>query len=198
MQELPILCGLEATGQTRACPSRVRPTRTSRRGNRVNKRACLVVVGLTAAAWLTGCSFFGNQGPEFTNWEPELSPDGGTLVYESVSEKTLELYVRDLGTGTERRLTENDVEDWSPSWSPTGDRIVFASRRDENVDVYLLDVETTETERVTTHEDDDINPNWGIDGRIYFNSNRSGLWEIYAIDPDGSNLTKITETQVAD
>jgi len=164
----------------------------------VNKRACLVVVGLTAAAWLTGCSFFGNQGPEFTNWEPELSPDGGTLVYESVSEKTLELYVRDLGTGTERRLTENDVEDWSPSWSPTGDRIVFASRRDENVDVYLLDVETTETERVTTHEDDDINPNWGIDGRIYFNSNRSGLWEIYAIDPDGSNLTKITETQVAD
>lgn len=164
----------------------------------MKRRGWLVVVGLVAVAWLAGCSFFGNQGPEFTNWEPELSPDGRTLVYESVAGKTLELYTRDLETGAERRLTENDVEDWSPSWSPTGDRIAFSSRRDENVDVYILDVETTEAERVTTHDGDDINPSWGVDGRIYFNSNRSGLWEIYAIDPDGSNLTKITETQVAD
>lgn len=164
----------------------------------MNRRAWWLVLGLAAAASLAGCTFFGSQGPEFTHWEPELSPDGATLVYESVSGKTLELYTRDLATGVERRLTENDVEDWSPSWSPEGDRIAFASRRDDNVDVYLLDIETLEAERITLHEGDDINPSWGIDGRIYFNSNRSGLWEIYAIDPDGSNLTKITGTESSD
>ena len=164
----------------------------------MGRRAWLVVLGLSIVAWLSGCSFLGDQGPAFTNWEPELSPDGGSLAYESVAGKTLELYVRDLETGTERRLTENEVEDWSPTWSPEGDRIAFASQRDKNADIYVLVVETKETSRITTHEGDDINPSWGIDGRIYFNSNRSGLWEVYAIDPDGENLVKITDTAPTD
>jgi Tol biopolymer transport system component len=159
----------------------------------MGRRAWLVVLGLAAVGWLAGCSFLGgDQGPELTHWEPALSPDGGTLAYESVTGKTLELYMRDLHTGAERRLTENEVEDWSPSWSPEGDRIAFTSQRDKNVDIYVLDVETRETSRITTHEADDINPTWGVDGRIYFNSNRSGLWEIYAIEPSGSDLIKIT------
>jgi len=161
----------------------------------MGRRAWLAILGLSAVAWLAGCSFFGDQGPAFTNWEPELSPDGETLVYESVSGKTLELYTRDLVTGEEQRLTENEVEDWSPSWSPEGDRIAFASNRGKNVDIYLLVIETRETQRITTHEADDINPSWGVDGRIYFNSNRSDLWEIYAINSDGSDLVKITEAE---
>jgi TolB protein len=165
----------------------------------MRRRVWFVVLGLAAAGGIAGCSLLGgNQGPEITHWEPALSPDGGTLAYESVTGKTLELYLRDLETGAERQLTENDVEDWSPSWSPEGDRIAFASQRDKNVDIYVIDVETSETTRVTTHEADDINPDWGVDGRIYFNSNRSGLWEIYAIEPRGSDLVKITGLKTAE
>jgi TolB protein len=159
----------------------------------LGKRTCLIVAGLCALAGIAGCTFFGDRAPEFTHWEPDLSPDATTLAYESPVDGTLELFTRDLATGEQRRLTENDVEDWSPSWSPNGDWLAFASSRDKNADVYLLELESLEVTRLTTHEDDDINPSWGADGRIYFNSNRSGVWEIYAIDPDGSQLAKITE-----
>jgi len=165
----------------------------------VGKRALLSMLSLSAVALiLAGCSFLGGNDPEFTYWEPDLSPDGRTLVYESVSGKTLDLFARDLETGEERRLTENDVEDWSPSWSPEGDQLAFASSRDDNVDIYTLQVDTRETKRVTTHEGDDINPSWGVDGRIYFNSNRTDSWEIYVIDPDGSDLTQLTTSASAE
>lgn len=152
----------------------------------------LAVLGLFGLAVLTGCSFFGNEGPPFTYWEPELSPDGTTLVYESRLDKTLELFAMELTTGIQTRLTENDVEDWSPTWSPEGDRIAFASSREDNVDIYILEIDSRTTYRVTTDDADDINPHWGVDGRIYFNSNRTDTWEAFAVDPDGSNVTRLT------
>jgi len=149
---------------------------------------CLALIGAAG-----GCSFFGESGPEYTYWEPTLSPDGRSLAYESPADGNLDLFVRDLVTGEERRLTQNDYPDWSPVWSPDGSRIAFSSSREKNVDIYILDVETLSVHRVTTHEADDINPHWGIDDRIYFNSNRSGTWEIYAVDANGQSLVKITQ-----
>ena len=137
-------------------------------------------------------SFFGSSEPEYTYWEPSLSPDTTLLVYESSAEQSLELFTLNLNTNTETQLTNNEFADWSPAWSPDGKRIAFASSREENVDVYVLDLESMETLRLTTHEGDDINPSWGIDGDIYFNSNRSETWEAYAIHPDTLVLRKLT------
>lgn len=146
---------------------------------------------------IAGCTFFGQQEPALTNWEPTLSPDGTRLAFESVVEKHLEIFVRDLATGSTEQLTDNAAEDWSPAWSPDGARIAFASNRDDNNDIYVLDLATRTVARVTTDRRDDINPSWGRDGRIYFNSNRSGVWEIYVVGPDGTGLTKLTETPAA-
>lgn len=156
-------------------------------------RVVILVVSLLAVGFVSGCSFFGGDEPDYTHWEPALSPDGGRLVYESPTDESLELFLRDLETGEERRLTRNEHPDWSPTWAPTGDQVAFASSRDKNVDIYVLNLADLSVERLTTHEDDDINPDWGIDGRIYFNSNRSGVWEVYAIDPIDRSLVKITQ-----
>ena len=156
-------------------------------------RISILFVGLLLVGFVSGCTFFGGDEPDYTHWEPVLSPDGRSLVYESPTEESLELFLRDLETNEERQLTQNEHPDWSPTWAPTGDRIAFASSRNENVDIYVLDLEDLSVVRLTTHEGDDINPDWGIDGRIYFNSNRSDAWEIYAIDPDGESLVKITQ-----
>jgi len=148
----------------------------------------LILVGL-----VSGCTFFGGDEPDYTHWEPALSPDGRAIAYESATEDSLELFIRDLEGGEARRLTQDEHPNWSPTWAPTGDHIAFSSSRDDNVDIYVLDVEDLSVERLTTHEDDDINPDWGIDGLIYFNSNRSGAWEIYSIDPIEGSLRKITQ-----
>ncbi len=149
--------------------------------------------GLLLLCFVSGCGFFGGDEPDYTHWEPALSPDGRSLAYESPTDDSLELYIRDLETGEERQLTRNEDPDWSPTWAPAGDRLAFASSRNENVDIYLIDLDTLTVTRLTTHEKDDINPDWGTDGRIYFNSNRSDAWEIYAIDPSDGSLMKITQ-----
>jgi Tol biopolymer transport system component len=159
----------------------------------VRARIVIFVVGLSLLGLVSGCSFFGGDEPNYTHWEPALSPDGRALVYESPTEESLELFLRDLETGEERRLTQNEHPDWSPTWAPFGDRVAFASSRDKNVDIYVVNLADLSIERLTTHEDDDINPDWGNDGRVYFNSNRSGVWEIYAIDPIDRALVKITQ-----
>ena len=156
-------------------------------------RTVILVVGIVWLGLVSGCTFFGGDEPDYTYWEPALSPDGRSLTYESPTEESLELFLRDLETNEERRLTRNEHPDWSPTWAPTGDRIAFASSRSDNVDIYILNLSNLAVERLTTHEDDDINPDWGSDGRVYFNSNRSGAWEIYAIDPIVKSLVKITQ-----
>lgn len=147
---------------------------------------------LTSGWWISGCSLLGGDDTDYTYWEPDLSPDGRFVAYESVSDLSLEIFTRELETGTIRRLTNNDVPDWGPTWSPDGTRIAFASSRDNNVDIYMLDIEMLVVERLTTHEKSDINADWGIDGLIYFNSDRSDSWDIYTIDPDEKRLTKLT------
>jgi TolB protein len=159
----------------------------------VRSRIAMCFVGLLMLGLVSGCTFFGGNEPDYTHWEPALSPDGRTLAYESPTGDSLELFLRDLETGEERQLTQNEDPDWSPTWAPTGDRLAFASSRDKNVDIYVIDLDTLAVTRLTTHEKDDINPDWGADGRVYFNSNRSDAWEIYAIEPDGGSLVKITQ-----
>ena len=148
---------------------------------------------------MIGCTLFQGKGLEIANWEPTLSPDATMLAFASPGEKGFEIFIRSIVSGDElKRLTHNEVDDWSPCWSPESDRLVFTSSREKNVDLFVIDVTSLEVVRLTTHEGDDINPHWGISGRIFFNSNRSGAWEIYSIDPNGQNLTKITEVLETD
>ncbi len=150
----------------------------------------LVVAVLSIVA---GCSYFGgDQGPALEYLEPALSPDGRWLAYESAVDEKLELYAKDLLTGAVQRLTENKANDFSPSWSPDGMSIVFASDPDGNVDIYIMNVATRQMRRLTTDTGTDMYPTWASDGRIYFNSDRTKAWEVYAILPDGTGLVVIT------
>lgn len=160
----------------------------------MNKKRWMMI-GLMVAVILliiAGRGFFSNDDPEYTYWEPTLSPDASMIVYESTAESSLELFTLNLSTQVETQLTNNEFADWSPVWSPDGSRIAFASSRDNNVDIYVLDLGSLETLRLTTDFGDDINPSWGVDGSIYFNSNRSDTWEAYAIDPENLVLRKVT------
>lgn len=160
----------------------------------MNKKRWMIIASMVALVLviLAGRGFFSNSDPEYTYWEPALSPDASMIVYESTTGSGLELFTLNLSTQVETQLTNNEFADWSPAWSPDGNRIAFASSRDNNVDVYVLDLGSLETLRLTTHSGDDINPSWGVDGSIYFNSNRSDTWEAYAIDPEDLVLRKLT------
>ena len=52
---------------------------------------------------------------------------------------------------------------------------------------------------LTAHDSSNIDPSFSSDGsRIAFDSDRDGNLEIYVMDADGSNQTRLTETEAVD
>ena len=110
------------------------------------------------------------------------------------------------------RLTNHPESDRSPAWSPDGRRIAFTSDRDGNDDIYVMNADGSNVTRLTNHPAEGrevyvmyadgsirlttavgLSPAWSPDGRrIAFHSNRDAKWEIYVMDADGSNVTRLT------
>ncbi len=142
---------------------------------------------------LAGCMFFGGEEEPVDFWQPTLSPDGTRLAYIAKGEKSYDLFVLDLATNEERLLVGLERDIVYPCWSPDGTRIAFMYVQDkDNWDIFTLEVETRTMFRVTSDAAVDANPTWTPDGRILFNSNRGGQWGAYTINPDGTNLQRIS------
>jgi len=106
----------------------------------------------------------------------------------------------------QERLTHNEASDGGPAWSPDGKKIAFSSEREGHVEIYVMDPDGSNPQRLTrtlTGGKDSAGPNWSPDGkRIVFASNRDRdisdqaenreLYDIYAMDSDGSNVTRLT------
>ena len=64
--------------------------------------------------------------------------------------------------------------------------------KDGNSDIFTMDLET-KVERITEHSSIDTSPSYSPDGKyICFNSDRSGLQQIYVMKSDGTNVKRIT------
>ena len=71
--------------------------------------------------------------------------------------------------------------------------MTYVSNRDGNLEVYVMYLNTRISHRLTSHPRHDVNPAWSPDGGwIAFESNRAGMFDIYKIEPDGSNLQRLT------
>jgi Tol biopolymer transport system component len=103
-------------------------------------------------------------------------------------------------------LTQNWADDVAPVWSPDGRHIAFVSLRDTaagkwglgdgSIYVIEFDPETGtggRVWRVTGKGSSEGWPTWSPDGqRIAFQSNRSGNWDIWIANADGSGLVQLT------
>lgn len=78
----------------------------------------------------------------------------------------------------------------SPDWSPDGEQVVY-------VDVPGLYVQSADgqTRYKLTDNAKDINPVWSPDGeQVAFVHRQHDHWEIYVVDADGRNFTRLTDT----
>jgi TolB protein len=79
---------------------------------------------------------------------PAWSPDGSRVAFISARDGNWEIYVVDIATGQERRLTHDDGQDVAPAWSPDGRQIAFLSNRHGAWAVYLLDLRSGDVEKL--------------------------------------------------
>ncbi len=87
--------------------------------------------------------------------------------------------------GSSETLISMDTksDDFEPSVSPDCKRIVFTSNASGNNDICTMKIDGSERTQLTTNPSTDIHPSWGMDGNIYFVSNRGLLWSIWRLKP---------------
>ncbi|MGC8718102.1 MAG: carboxypeptidase regulatory-like domain-containing protein [bacterium] len=126
---------------------------------------------------------------------PFLSADGTKIVFVSARDGNNEVYIMNAdGTGAQR-LTNSSVNEFYPALSPRGDKIVF----ERGSNIWIMD-SNGGSEQQLTNTGKDTYPSFSPDGsKILFGSYRdsNNNYEIYIMDIDGSNQTRLTDSHSA-
>ena len=139
-------------------------------------------------------------------YSPQWSPNGNIISFIARNKETqaMDLYLKPLSIGPDFvNLTDtgNRISPSNMSWSPDGRKLVFASDPDSTdefdlnqYEIYTIDFTGFDLTRLTDNEKIDYKPQWSADGDyIYFISGTTEtLPKLYYMDPDGSNITRLT------
>lgn len=138
---------------------------------------------------------------------PAWSPDGRTIAFSRVASEDPhasagdgELFLVDVETGDERRLTHRPGFDSSPAWSPDGRRIAFHGRVGETFDLFVIDVDGTNLVNVTSDPIEDYQPVWTPDGRhlVYCAGHGPEAYDLWVVGVDGTGKRRLTEHPARD
>ncbi|MDP9906176.1 amidohydrolase family protein [Arthrobacter bambusae] len=95
--------------------------------------------------------------------DPAWSPDNRFLAYTSDRSGNPDIWIRELSTGAERRLTACGFAAVAAAWSPDGTRIAF---QDHEGATYVADVETSQVSKVLGPMWQPGRPTWSPDGAV--------------------------------
>lgn len=136
---------------------------------------------------------------------PATAADARWIVFDSNRSGNADIWmIRSDGTGL-RQLTTTSSADRSPAWSPDASKIAFVSNRDGDWEIYTMNL-TGGAVTQLTHNSGTFPfwspPVWSSTNKIAFVSNRDGRPdpvtksrgrnELYTMNADGSNQTRIT------
>ncbi|MBQ9419328.1 MAG: S9 family peptidase [Synergistaceae bacterium] len=129
-----------------------------------------------------------------------LSPDGNKLAFAKSWERRMNVYVRDIATGEEKRVTSATERDIFGFFWKGNDKIVYVqdSGGDENFHVYITDIKGSERKDLTPFEKvragvvDDLedDPNHML---IDMNKRNPEVFDVYRCDINTGELTLIAE-----
>lgn len=123
---------------------------------------------------------------------PDWSPDGASIAFHSDRKGSGDIYVMNAdGTGETRTTTHSSLERY-PAWSPDGRQIAFLRAA---LGVTLMNADGTGVVGIA----DGDNPTWAPDGsRIAFEKHDGNDFEIWTMNPDGSDQTPLTNNEATD
>lgn len=136
---------------------------------------------------------------------PAFSRDGSVLVFAGGDggDDNLAIYTVPVSGGSATKLVgggANGEANDEPDWSPTTDVIAWARKApmSQTFDVWSMTVDAsghnpTAMTNLTNGQGSSRYPSWSPDGtKLAFASDRSGSWQIYVMDADGSNVVQLT------
>jgi TolB protein len=127
------------------------------------------------------------------NLAPALSPNGTLLAYTSYRSGNPNLYVRNLLTGAEERLTSGAGLAMAGSWSADGRYLALSHTIDSNSEIFVYDTKSKQMKRITNDWGIDVSPRFAPDGkRLVFVSDRAGSPQVYITDLQGGAPVRLT------
>ncbi|MGD8318411.1 MAG: hypothetical protein PVH76_11715, partial [Myxococcales bacterium] len=129
---------------------------------------------------------------------PDISPDGQRITYVRNDSSTQTLWIASLDDieGTQEILVPSKrfEQVYTPRFSPDGTKVAYSVwRRGGYRDIQVIDLQTREIVEVTHDRAMDTGPAWSPDGsRLYFSSDRTGIANIFAWEPDSGNTVRLT------
>ncbi|MFI5253540.1 MAG: peptidase MA family metallohydrolase [Bacteroidota bacterium] len=147
------------------------------------------------------------------------SPDGSKLVLATKSGDQDAIFIIDVKSGDEQKITLNLDGIFSVDWSPTGNIIVFTGNYRQQSDIYAYNMDTKVLTNLTNDLFSDADPNWSPDGKfVYFSSDRGSYLksdsctadnfkmsnypnrdhDIYKIDVATKAITRVTNLPTSD
>ena len=107
---------------------------------------------------------------EYAN-DPQISPDGGTIVYVRQSMDLAtdrirgDLWVIDTANGEHRPLVTGGASATSPRWSPDGSKLLYTTSRDGKPDLRILFMDTGDSFALTQLSGAPRQATWAPDGK---------------------------------
>jgi TolB protein len=123
------------------------------------------------------------------------APDGSKLATTLSMDGNPDIYTIDPGGRILERLTNHWGIDVSPSFSPNGKRIAFVSNRSGSPQVYVRDLAKGTEERLTFDGNYNTSPVWSSLDKIAYTSMNQGHFDIFSINPDGTQPRQLTDAQ---
>ena len=128
----------------------------------------------------------------------EAGPFDSRIAFISTrSGRFKELYAMDFDGSELRQLTRNQTINLSPAWSPDARSILFTSYKDGKPKLYEIDVASGRDHLIPTGSGMVMGGSFSPDGReiAITRSGPNGDSEILLISPEGSVLSRLTESQ---
>ncbi len=134
------------------------------------------------------------------NWAIDVSPsfsrDGKRMAFVSDRQGSPQVYLKDLETGKERRLTFEGKYNTSPSLSPDGRRVVFSRLTPDGHRVMVMEVDSGRERQITFGPGKDEEPAFAPDGYfVCFASNRRGGYRLYLTTIHGDEARRLETGQ---
>jgi WD40-like Beta Propeller Repeat/Thrombospondin type 3 repeat len=129
---------------------------------------------------------------------PQWSPDGKRIAYETRRDGfgDYRIAVMDADGSNEAFMGSSTAR--MPAWSPDGTKIAYWKYINE---IYVVDVATGQELGPLTGPSaaNDYDPAWSPDGtKIAFTSDRDGNDEVYVMNADGTQESRLTDNSVPD
>lgn len=90
--------------------------------------------------------------------DPSVDGQNRWCVYRSTRDDNSEIYLLDLATQKETRLTNTEANESEPAMSEDGSKIVFVSDADGDKELYVMDRDGSNVRQLTDNDWDDSSP----------------------------------------